>query len=96
MSIVVVLVVRYFVVPRYLDPIIDWDDPRGADVLFGLIITPFWFLFSVLAGMLSVNTSIWMSRFKRARFLSLVAVSGYIVTLYAVCSFIFAILWQTD
>ena len=95
MSIDLVLVLRHFFVPRYAEPMIDGDDRRGIGGLFILIIIPFWFLLGVLAGMISVNSSIWMSRSK-TRLLPYFAVVGYALILCEVGLFVIGMLQQNQ
>lgn len=89
---VVVLVIRHFIVPRYIAPVVDWADPRGMDVIFGLMLTPFWFLFSILSGMLSVNLSIRLSDSERKAFLPYLAIAGYVIFIGGTGSFAYRVL----
>lgn len=91
MSIVFVLAMRFFIIPRFVDTIVDWDDPRGADDALLFITTPFWFLLGVLAGMISVNVSTWMSRSKTG-LLPYLAAFSYALILCEVGLFVIGIL----
>ena len=79
----------HFIIPRYIDPVVDKADPRGLDAILVFSLLPFLFLFSVLSGMLSVNLSLWLSKSKRKALLPYFAVLGYFITTYGIVSFIY-------
>lgn len=89
---IIVWVIRHFIVPRYIDPIVDWADPRGMDVVLGLMLTPFWFLFGLLNGMLNVNLSIRLNNSKSKAFLPYLAIAGYVIFMGGIGSLVYRVL----